>query len=119
MNNTYYLLMVVTTPINAAQKQALKRALLSFGRKDDDQPYRITRARPRLDGQACLFVITVDGTPSKADFMAALAAELGISVATLNANTTFTRFAGATVTERADAARDFLVANNAAWEPAE
>lgn len=116
--NTYYLLMVVTTTINAAQKQALRRALLTFGRQDDDQPYRITRARPRLDGQACLFVITVAGTPSKADFMSALAAELGISVATLNANTTFTRFAGSTVTERADAARDYIAANAAEWEPA-
>lgn len=49
--------------------------------------------------------------------MNTLATALGIAPATLNTNSTFILMTGANVDERAQSARDYLIANSAAWEP--
>lgn len=113
--NTYYLVWEVTTALSAAQKTKLWTALHRFGRQIDDQPFRITHGRARVDGQAALMVLTVSGDVTKADLLQALADEIGISPATLNANSTFTKMSGASTDERAASARDYIAANAVAW----
>jgi hypothetical protein len=113
--NTYYVIWEILTALTGPQKIKLWNALHTFGEQSDAQPYRITHGRARGDGQAVLLVLTVPGDTTKADFISALAAELGISAATLNANSNFTKLAGGTTEQRAESARQFITANAASW----
>lgn len=116
MADTFYFVWQIAININALQKSKLRQSLHVFGRQNDPQPYRITHGRVRLDGQAMLMVLTVTGTPTKADFISAVATEIGMSNAALNATSTFTLMVGGDVWQRAQSARDYVIANAVEWE---
>src|SRR3990167_1698501 len=118
-DSTYYLVFQFSDLLDKPSKEKFRNAFRSFGKTDDPQPYRITHGRQRLDGQAMLMVITLPNGSGKADFINILADELGVPRGQINAKTTFTKLPGTTTEERAQAARDYIIANKAAWEPAE
>ena len=113
--NTYYVIWEITSALTGAQKIKLWNALHTFGEQSDAQPYRITHGRQRTDGQAVLLVITVPADVTKEEFIATLAAELGISATTLRNNSNFTKLSGGNTDQRAEAARQFITANAAPW----
>ena len=113
--NTYYVVWEILTALTALKKQRLLDALNSFGEQSDPQPYRITHARARADGQAVLLVVTLPADVTKEEFVSYLASELGISQATLRSNSNFTKLAGANTEERAQTARDYIALNAVAW----
>ena len=114
--NTYYFILEVITILTNNQKLKLRNALLAFGRQSDDQPFRITHGRVRLDGQAVLIVISVDEGVTKSDFLDSLSVELGISKALINSNSIFTLMAGTNTEERAASARQYIIDNSTEWE---
>lgn len=113
--HAYVILEVTGAALTGAQKTKLVTALKRLGRQTDNQPALITHMRPRPDGMAALLEITLTAEMTKAEALDALAAELGISRTTLNSRLNFTVLTGKDWSDRAQAARDYIAANAAAW----
>lgn len=111
----YVVLEVTGAALTNPQKVRLRDALLALGVQTDDHPAIKTHLRRRLDNQAALLEVTLEGEMTKAQALDALAAELGISRSTLNSRLNFTVLAGGDWSERAQSARDYIAANAAAW----
>jgi len=112
-----YAVIEITQALTGPQKQKLRAALRALGSQSDASPARITHMRARLDNQAVLLELVVPTQITKNDFINALATELGISRAMLDAKTNLTAFPGADWEARRQAAVAYLKANAAAWEP--
>src|SRR6185369_16149873 len=111
-----YFAFEVTTTLTAQQKQQAAVAFQDTGPNADINPANNVHFRARADGQAWLVEANFPTLPTKAQVVTALANRLGISAATLNANTAFTGFAINSDRESSrQAAVAFLAANAAAW----
>jgi hypothetical protein len=111
-----YFAFEITASLTAPQKAQAAQAFADIGPSNDINPARNIHFRQRPDGQAWLVEANFPGTPTKAQVVTALANRLGISAATLNANTTFTGFAINSDHETSrSAAAAFLANNRSAW----
>ncbi len=105
-----------TTTLTPAQRLQVAQAFLDTGPGADPNPANNVHFRPRNDGQAWLVEANFAGQPGKAQVITALANRLGVSAATLNANTNFTGFAISADRETSrQAALAFLTTNKSAW----
>lgn len=111
-----YMVIELTTALTNPQKIKLRDTLLGLGRQDDPNPCFITHERIRLDNNAMIVEVTVPAAYTKGQIATAIANQLGISVATLNAVLNYTAFAPGTDWETSrQAAVAYLQANAAAW----
>lgn len=115
----FYFGFLITTPLNAAQRQKVADALDTLGDKANAMPHLRIQLRPRLDGQAYIVELSVPNAPTKAQVVHAIALALGLSDATVDSNTTFTVFGDVNDWENSrQACAAYLKANAAAWETA-
>lgn len=104
------------------ERTKLLQACRAIGTASSQYPGKIASARASLNNDQ--FIVETDfpnGLPTRSQFVNALATELGVSVATVNALLTgIGLFGGASSTheESADACRTYLAANIALWETA-
>lgn len=115
----FYFALEITTVLTALQKSKVDNALASLGDQINDLPQLRVRLRDRLDGQAYIVEIFVPGSITKAQAVNAVATALGISVATLNANSNLVVFGNINDTKSSrDACETYINTNRAQWETA-
>lgn len=115
----FYFAFEITTTLTALQKSRVDAAIQTLGDMVNDMPHLRVRLRDRLDGQAFIVEIFVPGSITKAQAVNAVANALGISVATLNANSNLIVFGNVNDTKNSrDACEVYLNAARAQWEMA-
>lgn len=113
----FYFAFEITTALTTPQKNAVDAALISLGDQVNSLPHLRIRVRDRLDKQAFIVEISVPGSVTKAQAVNAVATALGISVATLNANSNFVLFGTVNDTQGSrDACETYLNAARVQWE---
>jgi len=110
-----YVLVEVTIALTGAQKIKVRDALLSLGTHSDGQPAFNTHLRARLDGQAAIVEYTMPAETTKAEIVAQLAADLGLTVAQMGAAATYLVSPGATWESRRQATISYIAAHLLAW----